>query len=310
MSSHESRIDAVRALHSPAVIRAAMVEGPTSELANSRIHQVLQTGLASGASDARGVFWQCHRWLSKNYRNDIFYRKVAVSYLSSHGQRSLFPEFRADRSIVDLLAVTKSLHAVEIKSDRDNASRLGDQLLDYMKIAPQVSLFGPRRMIRELRLETVFESVGLHWVDDKGQVRCERPAEVNTRFLDSTVLMRSLRREEYTKVLLDLGLPVPRLPNTRIFSYALEESRKVDPLAYHNAVSAQLRKRRLRAGNAVIERMPAPLIPSLLRLDPTINEVARLRAWLTREISHVHAKTEGKAARDFRRDQLCRASEE
>ncbi|MCV7516985.1 sce7726 family protein, partial [Micrococcus luteus] len=109
----------------------------------------------------------------------------------------LLPEFRVGRSIVDFLTVTDSLHAVEIKSDLDNTSRLDSQLHDYQKIAPLVSVMASKRVVERVLAAPEFQSVGLHWLDTNGRVQSVRDARFSREHLDSEVLMRSLRRAEY-----------------------------------------------------------------------------------------------------------------
>ena len=86
--------------------------------------------------------------------------------------------------------------------------------------------------------------------------------------------MRSLRRAEYLRVLSALGVTVPDLPNTRVFSYALSASRNLDPFVFHNAVAEQLRERKPRAGRSLIARLPEPVRPTVLKLDPTRQQVS------------------------------------
>jgi hypothetical protein len=164
----------------------------------------------------------------------------------------LLPEFRVGRSIVDFLAVTDALHAVEIKSDLDNTSRLDSQLHDYRKIAPLVSVMASKRVVERVIAIPEFQTIGLHWLDVDGRVETVRDARFSRESLDSEVLMRSLRRAEYLRVLSALGVTVPDLPNTRVFSYALSASRNLDPLVFHNAVAEQLRERKPRADRSLI----------------------------------------------------------
>lgn len=221
MSVVESQAAAASALLSAPVLRSAMRDGPASKLANRTISSLVESGLAIGASTVRTLIWRCDRWLSRHYRNDLVYRRAVLGQMIPWSDGILLPEFRVGRSIVDFLAVTDSLHAVEIKSDLDNTSRLDSQLHDYRKIAPLVSVMASKRVVERLLAAREFETVGLHWLNVNGRVETVRNAEFSREYLDSEVLMRSLRRAEYLRVLSALGSTVPDLPNTRVFSYAL-----------------------------------------------------------------------------------------
>lgn len=289
MSVVESQAAAASALLSAPVLRSAMRDGPASKLANRTISSLIESGLAVGASTVRTLIWRCDRWLSRHYRNDLVYRRAVLGQMIPWSDSILLPEFRVGRSIVDFLAVTDSLHAVEIKSDLDNTSRLDSQLHDYRKIAPLVSVMASKRVVERVLAAPEFQTVGLHWLDTNGCVETVRDARFNREHLDSEVLMRSLRRAEYLRVLSALGSTVPDLPNTRVFSYALSASRNLDPLVFHNAVAEQLRERKPRAGRSLIARLPEPVRPAVLKLDPTRRQISSLQDWMNQEVANVYA---------------------
>ncbi len=288
MNLRERQAAAASALLSAPVLRSAMHSRYRSLLVQSAVAQLVEAGLARGASTVRTLIWRCDRWLSRHHRGDLVYRKAITAAVSSWGG-ILLPEFRAGRSIIDLASVADALHAIEIKSDLDNDSRLSAQLMDYQTIAPLVSVIGPNRIIERVGSTGMFDSVGLYWLDTTGEVRMRRPAGFMPDRLNSGAMMRSLRRDEYLGVLSELGFPLAGMPNTRIFSAALETSCSIDPLRYHLRFASRLRLRRPRAGRSAIARVPAPVRPAVLKLDPTPLELASLHDWLNQEIAYVHA---------------------
>lgn len=289
MSVAESQAAAASALLSAPVLRSVMRDGAASKLANRTISSLVESGLAVGASTVRTLIWRCDRWLSRNYRNDLVYRRAFLSQMNSWSDGVLLPEFRAGRSIVDFLAVTDALHAVEIKSDLDNISRLDRQLHNYGRIAPLVSVVASERVVERVLAIPEFQTIGLHWLDANGRVETVRDARFSWEALDSQVLMRSLRRAEYLRALSTLGVTVPDLPNTRVFSYALAASRNLDPFVFHNAVAEQLRERKPRAGRSLIARLPEPVRPAVLKLDPTRQQISSLQGWMNQEVVNVYA---------------------
>lgn len=289
MNAKDRRAATATALLSAPVLRSAM-EGQTgAQLAKTAVGQLLETDIGAGATTVRTLIWRCDRWLARNYRNDHVYRKAVVGQMVPSSGGVLLAEFKANKSIVDFLVVTDVLHAVEIKSDLDNTSRLPSQLSDYSKIAPLVSLLGTRRLVERVESMQEFSAVGLSWLDPDGKVQQARPAIFNATHLDSMTMMRSLRRAEYLQILTNQGIPVPELPNTRIFSYAREAVLTVDPQVYQNEVATQLQRRRPRVGSSAIAKLPTPLRPTVLKLDPTKESLSRLHGWLDQEIQDVYA---------------------
>ncbi len=279
---------AVGALLSSPVLRSVMNDEEPG-LARAAIDRLVDLGFADDLTTVRKLVWRCDRWLARNYRNDAVYRKAVLSDLIPIGRATLLPEFRANRSIVDLLSVTSGLHAVEIKSDLDTIARVESQLIDFGTIASRVSLVGPLRVVERLYLSQA-RSVGLYWLDLDGRIQVLRPASHSTERLDSGSMMRSLRRAEYVEVSSRLGSPPSEgLPNTRIFAHSLDVAKSTDPVVYQDQMARILERRRLRAGNALMLKAPAPIRAALLKLDPSRLDYERLFEWLNMEVNDVHA---------------------
>lgn len=280
---------AAAALLSAPVLRSAMGNDSQQLKATAAVSKLVESGFAEGAKTVRSLIWRCDRWLAKHHRSDVVFRKaIATEMLQSVGG-ILLPEFRIDRSKVDFLSVSDHLHAIEVKSDLDNDSRLAKQLDDYVKVAPFISIVGSERIIESVSVDLRFESVGLRWIDEGGGLQLARPAVFDTARLDSETMMRSLRRSEYLEILFRLGTPLPVLPNTLVFSAASEASRTVSPLRFYEEFIVQLRKRKPRAGLSAISKLPAPVRPAVWQLDPTIRQVSQLCQWLDKEVTYVHA---------------------
>lgn len=288
MNTDELSAAALAMLSTP-VLRSAMTRQQRSSTASQAVLRLVDLGLTRGISTIRSLIWRCDRWLEKHHRSDVVYRKAVVTQMLDTVNGILLPEFRANRSFADFLSVSEELHAIEIKSDLDNTSRLATQLADYQKIAPLVSVIGSHCLIDRLTSNSYIESVGLHWLDEAGIVHMLRPAKPNTSNLNSAVMMRSLRRSEYLESLAELGVLLPNLPNTLVFSSAMDVTRNIDPDLYYKAFSAQLRKRKPRAGRSAIGRLPAPVRPAVWRLNPTAKQLVLLHRWLDQEVPYVHA---------------------
>lgn len=288
MKYPEALAPSAAAMLSAPVLRSAM-GGRQHSLADRTVRALLECGFAEGVSTVRSLIWRCDRWLTRYHRGDVVYRKAMVTEILASERGIILPEFRANRSFVDFLSVSDRLHAVEVKSDLDNASRLVSQLLDYKRIAPLVSVIGSRRIVDRMVDDDRFPSVGLYWIDDTDALRSIRAASPDTDSLDSETMMRSLRRTEYLGVLDELGLVLPTLPNTRVFSAAMQLARGVDPARYYVGFLSQLRKRKPRAGRSAIAKLPAPVRPAIWQLDPTAPQISRLHYWIDQEVSYVYA---------------------
>lgn len=139
------------------------------------------------------------------------------------------------RRRVDLLTIGTELHAIEIKSSRDNLDRLGQQLDDYRTHFERVSIYCTAKHLNKVR-DVVPKSVGIVVLDETdrsfsviqtSQVRRRVTKESWAKFLYTDDLRRLLRAngylgnrrapiEELRKKLIDISSA------EQIRSYALE----------------------------------------------------------------------------------------
>lgn len=279
---------AANRLLSPAVVREVIEPAPRGEAACSTIALLADLGMADGARTVRTLMWRCYRWLFRHHRNDHVYRNAVMNQMvPGDGSVLSMQEVTINRSIVDYLLVAEHVHAMEIKSDLDNITRLSAQLLDYRQVAPLVSVVGAQRTIERIGEDDRFGAVGLAWLDSEGIVRILREPVLTTEFLDSITMMRVLRRHEFLGILEHLLGPVPSMPNTKVFSYARQATQFIDPIEYERWFAKTLSMRKLRLSPSALSRVPAPLKPTVLKLNPTQDGIDRLRRWLDRDVGDV-----------------------
>ncbi len=290
MSADLRLAGAANRLLSPVVVREVMEPFGTGQAVSSTIAQLSDLGMAKGARTMRTLMWRCYHWLSRHHRNDHIYRHAVIDQMvASDGSVLIMQEMAVNRSIVDYLLVTEHVHAMEIKSDLDNTARVATQLLDYRQVAPLVSVVGTPRTIERVGRDGRFDAVGLSWLDQDGIVHTLRSPVAATGFLDSVAMMRVLRRREYLSILEGLVGPVPSMPNTKVFTYARTVTESIDPVVYHRMFASTLGQRRLRLSPWALSRVPSPLKPTILKLNPTQDGIDRLRGWLDREVGDVLA---------------------
>ncbi|GAB3076373.1 sce7726 family protein [Nocardioides zeae] len=288
MNGYSSANAVAIAMLSARVIRSAMSrDQKTLLVARRAVEDLVEAGFLKDDRTVRSGIWACDRWLRRNYRGDVVYRRAVLAKFRQPDLKLLIPEFRVGQSVVDYLFVGKDAHAVEIKSDLDGYGRLPAQLRSYGKVAPLISLVATPRVMNRVMSEPAFNHVGLLTLDDDLSLVEVREATYAAESLDVSTMMRSLRRAEYTQILKDSGRELPDLPNTRIFAAALDSSVELVREDYYRAFAGQLSRRRTNMSRTELRRFPAPLRPALVSLDPERTEMARLRIWLDTEVKHV-----------------------
>lgn len=220
------------------------------------------------------IFDFCHNLLHKQYRNEYFYkntiaRKILIGRHSIN-TTTMFTEFRVGANKADCVIVNDIAICYEIKTDYDNLSRLESQINSYLKIFDKVNI-----VISEKHLNSVLDispnEVGIIVLSKKGTLREFRPAHLIQLPIDTGILIRSLRKEEYVGLVKALFGFTPEVSNTEIF----RECERLLTLADKQKVRKEFRKiiKKTRSlDKKFISSLPMSLIVAGLEFDLTAHE--------------------------------------
>ncbi|MGJ1323163.1 sce7726 family protein [Sphingobacterium faecium] len=161
-----------------------------------------------------------HEYLYKNkLLNDYVQKKYALD------DTILLNEFRVGQSIADAVLVNGTNKVFEIKTELDSPERLQSQLEDYYKAFTEVYVF-THTTLADKYLNLLPVHVGLLLYTANGSVYELRAAKVRTESLDSTFMMGSLRKPEYTKLVKQLVGFIPEATPAFYYRSCLEVLRQ------------------------------------------------------------------------------------
>ena len=155
-----------------------------------------------------------YHFMMRYYRCEYVYKNEVINKILlrhfTHPDTISFSEFRVDQSIADLVMFNGISRAYEIKTDYDSDKRLIHQLTDYNKLFDKCYLVtssdGCKKYAKELP-----GNVGIITFEYKGNTLVHhiiREAERND-IIDIPTLMRSVRAEEYKRIVKDLYGTLP-----------------------------------------------------------------------------------------------------
>ena len=166
------------------------------------------------------VFDFCYSILHKEYRNEYFYKNTIANKIligrHSAGRSTMFTEFRVGANKADCVIVNGITTCYEIKTDYDNLARLKSQVNSYLKIFDKVNVVVSDKYLASV-LESIPHDVGIILLSRRGALREIRAATLIQTPLDTEILMRSLRRDEYVGITKALMGYSPEVNNTEIF---------------------------------------------------------------------------------------------
>lgn len=161
-----------------------------------------------------------HEYLYKNkLLNDYVQKKYALD------DTILLSEFRVGQSIADAVLVNGTNKVFEIKTELDSPERLRSQLEDYYKAFTEVYVF-THTTLADKYLNLLPVHVGLLLYTANGSVYELRAATARAESLDSTFMIGSLRKPEYTKLVKQLVGFIPEATPAFYYRSCLEVLRQ------------------------------------------------------------------------------------
>lgn len=163
--------------------------------------------------------------LSRDYRSEYFFKNTVAERLllgrHSVNTATVLPEFRVGRSKADCVILNGSSTCYEIKSDFDNLDRLPEQLSFYRRIFDKTYVVVGKAHLGKVQ-DTCSDDIGVIELTSKKSLRVIREAKVSSDPVDVSILMRSLRVDEYKDIASKLSRMTVDYPNTEIFSVCEE----------------------------------------------------------------------------------------
>lgn len=157
--------------------------------------------------------------LQSDYRNEYFYKNTLLNrlLLGVHSIRTTtaLRELPIGRAKADFVLINGKAVVYEIKTELDNLERLDGQLANYYKAFDHVVVVTSEKHEKNI-LKYVPSKVGVYLLTKKGTFKHLREPIEDTTHIESEVLFKILRKNEYEKI---IKSHYGQLPQVNQFSY-------------------------------------------------------------------------------------------
>jgi hypothetical protein len=205
--------------------------------------------------------------LLKHYRHEYLYKVALLNSYVLHNyclsDTILLNEFKIGNSKADTIFVNGTNKVFEIKTELDSPERLATQISDYYKGFTEVYIVVHHSMISKYR-HLVNDRVGIMVFTSDHQIMTYRPAEVYHGSLDRSAMMKSLRKDEYLKLVKNLCGVVPSTKPVQLFKNCLAI---LDKFSVEQVHSEFLKIIKLRINPVTNELVQDHQIPPALRFS-------------------------------------------
>lgn len=246
MVAEKSKLAATTRLFSSAVFQQLAKKGKSPIFA--RLMREIGRERFAQASTVSDVFTSAFEVIALPGSRDEYVYKSAITkkvLLGRHSLRtaSMLTEVRVEDSKADIVVLNGTSTVYEIKSERDNLSRLPNQLEAYRRAFASVNVITSDTHASKV-IEIAPWDVGVMVLNRRGRISELRAAKDRPERVQSSALFELLRTDEACRVLCSLGVVVPDVPNTEKFGLVRALFVSQDPLALHEAAVAVLRQAR------------------------------------------------------------------
>ncbi|HAS8570025.1 TPA: hypothetical protein I7778_20065 [Vibrio vulnificus] len=176
----------------------------------------------SSIKTVRDLYESVYQQLSRSYRYEYFYKNTIVNkqLLGRHSPRTtvMLSEFRVGRNIADCVMLNGVSTCYEIKTEYDSLDRLSEQLNSYSSLFDKVYVVCDKKHLAKVLDVTPIE-VGVILLTHKSTLSTKRKAtDLSQQSVDKDLLIKSLRMEEYKRLVELIQGDVPKVSNIKMFS--------------------------------------------------------------------------------------------
>jgi hypothetical protein len=263
MVSNSTQLSALSRLFSSSVFRELAGRGK-SALFSRLVRETSLHHTCPGNSLVAEVFETALSILRTGRHRDEYVYKAALTQkvlLGTHSLKTacMINEFRVADCKADLVILNGTAAVYEIKSERDSLTRLARQIAAYKKVFARVNVIAGENHVDAVHSSTP-EDVGVLCLSKRNQISTLREAQDLPERICPLSVFDAIRTKEAEDILDELGVTVPKVPNTVLRSMLREHFAKLRPADLHlQMVRTLKRTRNLMPLEHLIDRLPSSL---------------------------------------------------
>jgi len=234
--------------------------------------------------------------LSHSYRSEYVYKNTLINkkLIKEYSLKTTIAlnEFKIGSSIADFVLLNGKARVFEIKTELDGLNKLEKQIADYYTFATEVYIVTSSKHLKKILNIYKESKVGIIELTKKNILKEVKPAISNTDLLDHTAIFKTLRKNEYIKVLESNSVEIPNVPNTLFFKECLNITKEINIIEFQKTAIKVLKKRNIKNPDLLKDkRIPDYLKHICYSLNLSKSEYEELNSFLKKPsnlcISHI-----------------------
>lgn len=266
-----------------------ILDAGESDYVYNKLKRYNLTFSMGGGGTVRELLAHTYSYLSRNYRNEYIYKNTIANkiLLGRHNLNTatLINEFKIGNSVADILLLNGTSTVYEIKTELDYPDKLRKQIEDYQKAFSKIYLVTHHTLSE--KYETLIEgtNIGLLSLSNRFNLSLVKEAYEDYTRLDNVVMMKCLRKQEYTYIVKKYYGVTPAVSSIKYFSACLDVCKTIDSIVFHSLVLEVLKKRSpIEKDFLISDQIPNELKYICLCLNPSKKLYSNLFNFLDKTI--------------------------
>ncbi|WP_084637475.1 sce7726 family protein [Paludibacterium yongneupense] len=270
MALNATQLSALSRLFSASVLREMAKKGNSPLFARLLVDTGLLTRQAQTAMQTvSAAFEAAFADLNQLGKRDEYVYRAALTHkillgIHSLNTASMLTEFRVGNSKADVVILNGTSTVYEIKSERDSLARLENQIFNYRKVFAKIYVIAAESHVQDI-INCTSSDIGVMSLGCRNRISTKREATEQINSICPVTIFESLRSTEASMILRNLGIDVPDVPNTMLYSVMRECFSRLAPEDVHQQMVQTLKKtRKLVSLSSLVDKMPKSLQPAVL----------------------------------------------
>jgi hypothetical protein len=195
-----------------------------------------------------------YQQLLAHYRHEYIYKTAILnSYVlreHSLNDTKLLNEFKIGTSKADVIVVNGTNKVFEIKTELDTPERLQNQVNDYFKAFSEVYLVVHHSMLTKY-MGRVDRHVGIMVFTENEEIETAYTATADYSRLDSTTMLKALRKDEYLNLIKNLNGSLPITKPVHLFTECCLIAKSFPVQIVHNEFLKIIKQRICKESNEI-----------------------------------------------------------
>lgn len=269
-SSRDKQAIAANRLFSPGVLSKIAKNRGFDEFVSLCNQTGFNYGLETNAVIADAFDFAFAKLRKSGVRSEYIYKSALTHNvllgMHSLSTASIATEFRVGKSKADVVIFNGTSTAYEIKSDRDNLSRLMGQIADYRKVFARNFVICSPSHLQEVEAELPSD-VGILLLSRWNRISTHREARSDFSNFCAHTMFSSLATSDAREVLKRCGVGVPQVPNTRLRRVMWDEFSDLDVQELHHAMVHVLKSSHSKQClKSILQSFPKSVMPAVVNM--------------------------------------------